>query len=64
MIKTVFDVLNEKLTSEIDNASLYLSGGSAQDYAAYSDACGAIRGLRIARDLIQDLARNYEVNDD
>ena len=64
MAKTVFDVLEEKLTELQKQQEGFVSGGSAQDYAEYKESCGVIRGLAHARREIQDLSRNYMEEDD
>ena len=64
MAKTVFDVLEEKLTELQKQQEGFVSGGSAQDYAEYKESCGVIRGLATARREIQDLSRNYMEDSD
>jgi len=64
MAKTVFDVLDEKLELHVQDALIYLAGGSATSFEAYRDLCGAIRGLRTAQTEIRDFAKNYGDEDD
>lgn len=64
MAKTVFQVLNEKLEGQKENARDALLGGAAQDYAAYKELCGLIRGLETAQREINDLAKKYMDGDD
>lgn len=64
MAKTVFDVLNEKLAAQQRSQEDFITSGGAKDYPAYREVCGAIRGLALARQEIQDLAKNYLENDD
>tara|TARA_R110002020_G_scaffold141843_2_gene313619 strand:- start:1826 stop:2023 length:198 start_codon:yes stop_codon:yes gene_type:complete len=64
MVQTAFDVLQEKLTVEIQAANEHLSSGAAKDYARYRDLCGFIRGLEVACREIEDLSRNYMENED
>jgi hypothetical protein len=64
MAKTVFDVLNEKLTAHIAAVADSLSSGAAKDYAEYRDLCGLIRGLETAKREVLDLSRNYMEDDD
>ena len=46
------------------NLSVSLGAGGAQDYPAYREMCGQIRGLLYAQSLINDLVRKLERNDD
>jgi hypothetical protein len=64
MAKTVFDVLDERLAEHQRSIQDFMCGGSAENYAAYKDACGAFRGLAIARREIEDLSRNYMEDED
>ena len=64
MAKTVFQVLEEKLTDLQKQQEEWMTGGSAQDYSEYKVSCGVIRGLAAARREIQDLSRNYMEDDD
>jgi hypothetical protein len=65
MAKTVFDVLNEKLTELQGSSEDFLKSGGAKDFAEYREVCGVIRGLNAALREINDLSRNYmEDNDD
>jgi len=64
MAKTVFDVLTERIDEEISSAQVFLSGGSAKDYAQYKEIVGLIRGLEAGKSYIEDLSRNYMDNDD
>lgn len=65
MAKTVFDVLNEKLTEHQRSSEDFLQSGGAKDFAEYREVCGVIRGLNAALREISDLSRNYmDDNDD
>lgn len=64
MAKTVFDVLSDKIVEHHNQAKEFLAGGRPKDYAEYRDVCGAIRGLSIALREIQDLAKNFEEEED
>jgi hypothetical protein len=59
MAKTVFDVLNDKLTEVKTSSEEFLYSGGAKDYAGYKEVCGVIRGLDAALREINDLSRNY-----
>lgn len=64
-MKTVFDVLNEKLEEAKANSMQFLVDGGAKDFAGYRESCGYLRGLAAAQRLIQDLAKiNEEEWDD
>ena len=65
MAKTVFDVLNEQIDSQLESAKVFLAAGSAKDYPNYRDVVGLIRGLEASKNFVQDLSRNYmDDNDD
>jgi len=52
--------LQEKEKSLLES----LGGGAAQDYPAYREMCGQIRGLLYAQSLINDLVRKLERYED
>jgi hypothetical protein len=62
--KTVFDVLNEKLSLAQREQADFVTSGGAKTLEAYKEACGVIRGLAIARQEIHDLAKNHMEQDD
>jgi hypothetical protein len=64
MAKTVFDVLNEKITEHQRSSEDFLQSGGAKDFAEYREVCGVIRGLNAALREISDLSRNYMEDDD
>ena len=41
-----------------------LADGSAKDFAQYQNTVGMVRGLLTAQSLIQDLAKNMEMDDE
>ena len=59
MAKTVFDVLNQKLTELKSSSEEFLYSGGAKDFAGYKEVCGVIRGLDAALREVNDLSRNY-----
>jgi hypothetical protein len=59
MAKTVFDVLNQKLTELKSSSEDFLYSGGAKDFAGYKEVCGVIRGLDAALREVNDLSRNY-----
>lgn len=65
MAKTIFQVINEKLDGHKEHARDALMSGGAQDFAAYKELCGLIRGLETAQREVADLAKQImEDNDD
>ena len=64
MAKTVFDVLNEKLTEYKSSSEEFLHSGGANDYAGYKEVCGVIRGLNAALREVGDLSRNFMEDED
>jgi len=63
MAKTVFEVLHDKITVEIQAAEDHLSSGDVRDYSEYRGVCGLIRGLKVALREVNDLSRNYMDDD-
>jgi|TARA_R110002167_G_scaffold27240_2_gene92846 hypothetical protein len=59
MAKTVFDVLQEKLTDHKRSSEEFIQSGAAKDFAEYREVCGVLRGLDTALREINDLSRNY-----
>jgi len=64
MAKTVFDVLNDKLTEQKRSSEEFLTSGGPKDFSEYKEVCGVIRGLDHALREINDLSRNYMEDDD
>ena len=64
MAKTVFDVLQDKITVEMRAANEHLTSGAVKDFAEYRDLFGFIRGLEVALREITDLSRNYMEDED
>ena len=63
-MKTVYDVLIEKLEEAKLSSMQFLVDGAAKDYAGYRETCGYLRGLAAAARLVQDLAKIQDDNDD
>ena len=63
-MKTVFDVLIEKLEESKLSSMQFLVDGADKDYAGYRETCGYLRGLAAAARLVQDLAKAQEYEDD
>lgn len=64
MGRTVFDVLDERISDSLSAAQDSLTSGSAKDFAEYREACGYIRGLETALREVRDLARIQLEDDD
>ena len=64
-MKTVYDVLIEKLEISKTDSMQFLVDGGVKDFAQYKETCGYLRGLAAAQRYIQDLAKiNEEEWDD
>ncbi len=62
-MKTVYDVLREKIKEHTTAQSQSMSRG-LPDFAAYRESCGVIRGLTLALQEIEDLARINREDED
>lgn len=58
------EILMTKLEEERTIINENLGNGGSKDYAEYRHAVGVVRGLRIAQELISQLAKNMEQYDD
>lgn len=63
-MKTVYDVLNEKIEDLKKSSANFLAGGGAKSFEEYREVCGVIRGLTAAQMEVQDLAKINEDWDD
>jgi hypothetical protein len=63
MAKTIFQVLEERITEEIEIAQETMGSGSVNDFSEYKELCGLIRGLRTALREVRDLAKNFMEDD-
>jgi hypothetical protein len=64
MANTVFGVLIERIEEQKSSAVEFLISGGSKDFAEYRNVCGLVRGLEIARSLVEDLSRNYMEDED
>ena len=64
MVKTVFDVLREKIEEDMSSATNFLGNGGAKDFAQYKEITGMLRGLTSCMNHVNDLSRNYLEDDD
>lgn len=58
------EVISSQITDQIAQIQEFLGTGQAKDYAEYRESCGKIRGLIVAKQLVEDLVRNLENSDD
>ena len=58
------EYLLNKISEEIKSIEYNIARGSAKDYAEYQHLCGKLRGLLVAEDLIKDLQKRMEENDE
>jgi len=63
MIEEFTRVLREKLRDEAEIERNSISRGAAADFAEYRYACGVIRGLALAEQLLIDLRNAAESAD-
>jgi hypothetical protein len=56
----LWNQLEDQRKLKIEN----LADGSAKDFAQYQNTVGMVRGLLTAQSLIQDLAKNMEMDDE
>jgi hypothetical protein len=64
MSNTIMDLLQRKLKEQEDSHIQALAGGAVNDYAAYRELCGVIRGLQTAQREIADLVRKLKDDDE
>lgn len=64
MNDTLLTLLQRQIEHEISQRSEYLARGNASDLAEYKLLGGVIRGLDIADELIKNLAKKIEADDD
>lgn len=63
-MRTVFDVLLDKIAAHALAVADSVASGAAKDYAEYRELCGLIRGLETAKREISDLAQHQLDQDD
>lgn len=59
MADTIWKTLIDKFETEVEVLQKHLATGRCTGFEEYKDVCGAIRGLRIAQKLTDDLSRAY-----
>ena len=63
-MQTVLDVLKKQIEDNIAESETHLSRGAVGDYAEYREVVGIVRGSKAILNLIDDLQRNLENDDD
>lgn len=58
------EYLLNKISEEISSLEYNIARGSAKDYAEYQHLCGKLRGLLTAEDIVKDLQKRMEDNDE
>lgn len=61
---STLNLLIEQLEQERNRINENLGNGGPKDFAEYRYAVGMVRGLRIAQDLINQLAKHMELDDE
>lgn len=56
-METVFSVLAKDINADITRYTETIASGSANTYDEYKEMCGVIRGLNLALEHINDLAK-------
>lgn len=64
MIDEFAKVVTKKIRADMNNLADELANGRAKTIEDYRHACGVIRGLAIAEEYIQDLAKTAEEADE
>lgn len=64
MDNQILEFLSKKLEEQVKSHSEALMGGRAEDFAAYRELCGVIRGLQTAQREIGDLVRKLKDDND
>ena len=63
MADTIFHVLKKKFEEDRLSAVESLASGGAKDFSQYKETAGYIRGLETCLRTVEDLSRNYMVDD-
>lgn len=61
---TMLKHLSNKMQEEIAVMEADMSLGGAKDFGEYKYACGIVRGLRIANNILMETAERMEKEDD
>ena len=60
----VVEFLLSKISEEVQSLEYNIARGSAKDYAEYQHLCGKLRGLLTVEDIVKDLQKRMEENDE
>ncbi len=63
-MKTVLDVLKDQIVQNVAESKEHLARGAVNDYSEYREVVGIVRGSNAILNLIDDLQRNLENDDD
>ena len=63
MPTTVFDVLIKQIEEQKLSSTQFLISGGPKDFSQYKEVTGLIRGLKVSKQLIEDLSRNQMEED-
>lgn len=58
------EFISQKLRDEQQRIMEDLAAGNAKDHGAYQHACGVIRGLLIANNVLAEMAERLEKDDE
>jgi hypothetical protein len=64
MDNQILELLDKKIEEQVKSFSEALVSGRSEDYAAYRELCGVIRGLQTAQREIGDLVRKLKDDND
>lgn len=56
--------LIETFNEEIDSLTIAITSGGAKDYAAYMEMCGRIKAYRRAREIVQNMEKLLQYQDE
>lgn len=60
----MLEYLLTKISEEVKSLEYNIARGSAKDYADYQNLCGRLRGLLIVEELVTDLQKRMEENNE
>jgi hypothetical protein len=64
MDNQILELLDKKIEEQVKSFSEALVSGRSEDFAAYRELCGVIRGLQTAQREIGDLVRKLKDDND
>lgn len=63
-MKTVFDVITDKLSERAEHLGKTMCEGKCKDFSEYRYMCGQLRGLWLSQSIVDDLSRANLEDDD